>query len=116
MLIKHQKEVVGKPNVIVNDLGIEYGTYTHRPMNQFTMEELVDLSEKYIVGEDDCSDGLFQRLQQEDLDKDKKKKAFIQNMFLEIDSHRNHESIYSESLSPKKRKPCANLNGSIRII
>ena len=50
------------------------------------------------------------------MDKDKKKKAFIQNMFLEIDSHRNHESIYSESLSPKKRKPCANLNGSIRII
>ena len=87
-------------------------------MNQFTMEELVDLSEKFLIGEDDSTDGgLFQKLQQDQLDADNKKRPNLNNLFLEIDSHRNHDSIiYSECSTGRKRKPCANTNRSIRIV
>lgn len=63
MKIKHQKEIVGKPNVLVNELGIEYGSYTNKPLNNFTIEDLVDLSEKYFIAEEENTDGLFSKLQ-----------------------------------------------------
>ena len=44
-----QKELFGKPNILINHLGIEYGTYVNRPsQGKVSMDELVELSERFV--------------------------------------------------------------------
>ena len=40
-------EIFGKPNIMVNPLQLENGSYVNVALNSFTTDEIIDLAEKY---------------------------------------------------------------------
>ena len=47
MRIFQESEIRGKPNLLINDVGINYGQFVNNSLVDTSMEELVDLAEKF---------------------------------------------------------------------
>ena len=47
MRIHQDSEIRGKPNMIINDIGINHGSYVNNSLTKMSMEDLVQIAERY---------------------------------------------------------------------
>lgn len=105
--------IFGKPNVIVNQQGISFGSYINKTLNNFTAEELIDVAENYSGHQHDkltvfkkINEGIKQQQQAAELDSELKR--------AEIEGE-DHAWSKEKTKSPPKPKFDLNQKNQLRI-